>query len=452
MNITRENIDELNATLTITIEKADYESKVDEILKEHRKKATMPGFRPGKVPFGMIKKMYGTSVMVDEINKMISESLNKYITDEKLNVLGEPMPNETDQEMIDWENQESFDFKFDIGIAPEFELKLSKRDKIPYYDIQVSDDMLDSYVKSYTRRFGTLQPANVVEENETLRGNFVQCDVDGNIMEDGITADDAVISLEVMKNDDIKSQFNGAKVDDIITFNVKEAYPNETEISSLLKIDKEKVAEIIGDFQFTVKEISKFTDAEINQELFDKAFGEGAVKSEEEFRQHLSDDIKKSLARESDYKFQLDTKDKLVNKAKIDLPSAFLKRWLIYVNKDKFSEEDVEKDFPRFEEDLKWQLIKDSLIKEHELKVEQEEVIEYAKEFTRAQFAQYGLNNLGDEHVEQYAMEMLKKQDEARNIYERKFEEKVIEKVKELVKIDEKEVSSDEFNKLFEKK
>jgi trigger factor len=452
MNISRENIDELNAILKIQVDKADYEEKVEKVLKDYRKKANMPGFRPGKVPFGLVRNMYGKAVLVEEVNKLVSESITNHISEEKLNVLGEPMPKEDEQKQIDWEKDENFEFEFEIGLAPEFELKLSKRDKANYYSIAIQDDMIDGFVSSHQKRYGKVEPTDVVVSEENIKGNFTECDAEGSVIEGGVSVEEGTIALAYMKDDEIKKSFEGAKAGDVLNFDLKKAYPNDADLASLLKIEKEQVAEMGANFQLTITELSKFVESEVNQELFDKVYGEGAVKSVEEFRERIAMEIKGSLAKESDYKLMLDIKEKLVKKAKVELPDTFLKKWLTFINKEKFTAEQIETDYPKFQEDMKWQLIKDKLIKEHEIKVDAEEVLEFTKEFTRAQFAQYGLNNMPEEQVESYAKEMLKKPEETRNIYERKYEEKVVATVKELIKIEDKEVSSEEFNAFFENK
>jgi trigger factor len=450
MNITKENIDTLNAVLKVKIEKSDYEEKVSEVLKDYRKKAQIPGFRPGKVPFGMVKKMYGTAVMLEEVNKLISESVSKYIFDEKLKILGDPLPNEEKQEKIDWETQSEFEFVFDLGLVPEFEFKLSKRDKVPYYNIKVEDKFINDTIENHTRRYGKTEDVDAVEENELLKGTLVQLDKDGNPMEDGILKEDAMLSLEVMKDDDIKKKFKGVKANEEVVFELAKAYPSEVELASLLGIDKEVAKELSGDFKLTITTITKYVPSEINQELFDQVYGKDAVKSEEEFKAKIVEEIQSGFSKESDYKLSIDVKNKFVEKTKMDLPEEFLKRWLKYSNKE-IKDEEIEKDFANFADGLKWTLIKENLIQENEIKIEEEEILELSKEMTLAQFRQYGLNTIPDEQLEQYAKEILKKEDERKRLAEKLFEDKVVNYIKENIKLDEKDVTTEEFNKLFEK-
>jgi len=454
MNIEKEQIDDLNAVVHITLEKDDYEPRVETVLKDYRKKVNMPGFRPGKVPASLVKKMYGKAVLVDEINKLVSENLSSYITENKLDILGEPLPSEN-QQTIDFDNDEQFKFSFDLGLTPEVEVKLTKREKLPFYNIEVTDDMLDGQKKNVTSRFGTTEPREEAGEKSMLKGDFVQLDQKGEPLEDGIKAEDAVMSTAIIKTEKEKKKIVGAKVGDEIVFEPKKAFPNDTEISYLLKISKEEAAALEGKFRFTVKEITEYIDPELNQELFDKIFGPGKVTNEEEFTAQVKEDLENTLKMESEYKFTLDAKEKLMGKVDMKLPEEFLKRWIKATNQNKeeqdFTDEQIDQEMPRFLEDLKWQIIRNQLIKENDLKVEQQDVIDFAKKSAKLQFMQYGLNNVPDEHIESYAMDMLKNEDQQRSMAEGAINDKVMDFVKEAVKVEEKEVSRDEFNKLFEK-
>ncbi|MCD6564723.1 MAG: trigger factor [Bacteroidales bacterium] len=451
MNIIKENIDELNAKLKITIKESDYKEKVETVLTDYRRKAKIDGFRPGKVPAGMIRKMYGTAVLVDEVNKILSESISNYIVNEKLNILGEPLPGEKEQN-IDFEKQTEFEFLFDIGLAPEFEVALTKKDKFPYYTIKVDKKLIDSYTENYTRKFGHFKSTDNVEKTEMLKGEIIQIDTNGNIKENGFSNNDATISLELLKDDSVKKKFTNKKTGESIDFDIKKAYPNNTEIAAILGTEKEKVTDIDPLVRFTIKEISKFENAEINQELFDKAFGKDKIKSEEEFYNRIKEEIQSNLKKESDYRFALDIKEKIIDKLGLSLPEKFLKRWLLRSNEGKITPDQIEKEFDKVAEDLKWQLIKDKIIKGQDLKVTEDEVLDYAKVVTLMQFQQYGMANMPDEQLEGFAKEMLKKEEDKRRMYDKLFEDKTIAYIKENVKIDEKMVSTDNFNKLFEKK
>jgi len=449
MNITKETIDALNGIIKLSIEKADYEEAVSKTLKDYGKKVNMPGFRAGKVPAGLVKKMYGKAILADEVNKLMSQKLFKYIHDEKLNILGEPLPNENEQKKIDWDKDENFEFVFDIAFAPEFSIALDKRSKIPFYEIEVDDAMINEQVESYTTRFGENKAAEVVEEKETVRGEFVQLDADGNILEDGIKASDALIAVDTIKNEDVKDQFIGKKISDVLTFSPKAAFENDGEVAHLLNIDKEAAGKLEGNFSYTITTINKFIPAEINENFFKKVFGEETeVKTEEEFRSKIAAEIKDSYAMSSEYKFGIDAKENLIKKANFELPVEFLKRWILTTN-NKMTAEQIDSEWSNFEVDLKWQLIKEKLIKENNLEVSEEEVRQAAKEMAIMQFRQYGMNNIPDEHLENYANSILEKEEDKQRFYTKKLEDKIFEVVKEKVNVETKEINRDEFNKLF---
>jgi trigger factor len=452
MNISRDNTDELNAVLRIKIEKEDYEERVHNILGDYRRKARIDGFRPGKVPFGLISKMYRIPVLVEEINKILSEAITKYLIDEKLNILGEPLPNENQQSRIDWDNQTEFNFVFDIGLAPELDISVSAKDKIPNYSIKIDDQIRARYIENYQSRLGSLKSVDVSEEKSVIKADLHQVDNDGNPVENGIKAEDVSISIEMIKDDKIKTIMLGRLKNDTLTIDLKKAYPNNVDLAALLKISKETVELIKGEFRMTIKDISMFEKAEVNQDFFDRIYGKGNVKSEVEFRNKLDEDIQANLSRDSEYKFRLDVRNYCLGKFKKDLPEEFLKRWLLAINKDKYTEEQISKDFEHFKEDLKWQLIKNKIIKENNLKVSEEEILKYVKQYARMQFIQYyGITDVSEEDLNKYANELLKKDNEKKQFYERKYEDKVIEFVRNTVKIENKLVTLEKFNKLLDK-
>ncbi|MFC2086785.1 trigger factor [Bacteroidota bacterium] len=450
MNVIKENIDELNAILKVKVTKEDYEEKVINVLKDYRKKARIPGFRTGKVPFGMISKMYRTSVLVDEVNKIVSQSVSKYLVEEQVNILGEPLPSETDQEPIDWENHEEFNFIFDIGLTPDIEVTLTARDKLKYHNIKIDERILEDYLNNYRKRFGTFQSVDEIIDNEVVKGKILQLNPEGKILTEGIKNEESTISLEICKDDEIKNKFKGKKKGDKIIFDLKKAYPNVQEVANILRVDKEIAEFVGGNFELTIHEITTFVDAELNQDLFNKVYGDDVVKSKDGFIDKIKEEIALNFKSESEYKLTIDSKDLMMKKVKIDLPTEFLKRWLKAANKDKISDEDFEKEYPNFELDLKWQLIKNKIIKENEIKVEEDEIIDLAKKLTKAQFVQYGMNNVPDENITSYAENLLKKEEDRNRLYEQKMEEKVIQFIRDNVKLEEKEVSVSDFQKLFE--
>jgi len=451
MNIVRKDLDQSNAMVTLSIEKVDYAEKVDKTLRDYRKKANIPGFRPGMVPVGLVKKMYGKAVLAEEINKLVSDGLYGYIRDNNINILGEPLPNQTEQKQIDFETQEVFEFVFDLGIAPEFEVELTKKDKVALYNITVSEEMIDNQVKSYTGRYGKYIQEDSVEEKDMLKGELLEM-ADGKVNEEGLKVQDATMTIAYMKDADQKARFAGAKKGDLITFNPAKAYVEEAEISSLLKISKDEAKTIDADFQLKIESITRYHESEIDQDLFDKVYGEGVVSSVEEFRTKIKENIQENLTSDSEYKFGVDAQEMLIAKYNsLPFPDAFLKRWVLSSNEN-LTAEKLDEDYSKMIADLTWHLVKDKLAKANDVKVEKEDVEEFAKKMAKAQFAQYGMIGMDDEIIANYAKDMLKKEDTLKNIVDKVAEEKVFAVVKGAVKLETKEVSIDEFNKMFEAK
>lgn len=448
MNITREKIDEVNAILKLQIEKADYEKEVAGKLKEYRQQASIPGFRPGKAPAGLIKKRFGTAVLVEEVNKLISQNLSKYLVEEKLNILGEPLPNNELQKEINWESDEDFEFAFDIALTPEVNIAIDKDSKYQYYKIAVSDEMVDQQVDQASSQLGQNVPVDTATDNSSIRGNFVQLDTEGNEVENGIAPENTLIAVDMIKDEEIKNSFVGSKKDDIVIFDPVKAFEDRAEISHMLNISKEEAEGLNSEFRYTITEILQFEKADLNEELFKKLFGdETEIKTIEDFRAKIKEDIAANLVYQSDYKFTIDARDTLLEKNEVTLPEAFLKRWLMATNKE-LTEEQLEKEFEPFIADLKWQLIKDSIAKENELAVSPEETEVFAKQMALAQFRQYGINDAPEEQLASFAKMMLEKPEEKKRIYSKLREDKVIAVVKEKVTINESEVSQEEFNEM----
>jgi trigger factor len=451
MNITRENTDKLNALLTVTVEKSDYEDKVDKVLREYRRNANLKGFRQGNAPMGMIKRMYYVPVLAEEVNKLVSESLFEYISKEEMRILGEPMAKKDEEKTIDFEKDENFEFQFELGLSPEITVEVSEKDKFPFYKIKIDKKELEEYRDNVAKRYGEFISVDTAGNSELIKGNLVKVNQDGEVAEGGINVEDISMSLDMIKDDSQQKLFKGAKKGAEIIFDVKKAYPNDTEIASLLRINKDEVALIDGTFKCIINDIQKFEKAAINQELFDKVYGEGVVKSEAEFTEKLKEEMARQYARESDYRFGIDVREALIKKAKLDLPVDFLKRWLLETNENMTSEQ-VESEFSNYEDDFRWQLIKDHLYKTHEIKVDEQEIRDSAKEVARAQYQQYGIMDIPDEYLDSYANELLTKKEEARRITDRKLEEKLLNFIKNTAKVDEKEISVDKFKKLFDNK
>lgn len=450
MNITFENPDKVNGLLTITLEKDDYQEKVEKTLKDYRKRAQVPGFRPGMVPMGMIKKQYGAAVKVDEINRLLGEKVTGYIRENKIQMLGEPLASEK-QEPQDLEKDGPFTFMFDIAVAPEFKAELTSKDKIDYYTIKVDNKLLDQQVAMYASQHGEMQKAEVFSGNDTLTGDLRQLDENGNTLEGGITTDSSMIMPAYIKAEDQKKLFDGCKPGDIITFNPKKAYPdNDAEVAALLKVEKDAVKELTSDFSYQVTEIRHFQPAEVNQQLFDRVFGEGAVSNEKEFRQKISEMVQPQLAMNSDYKFQLDLRAYMEKKVgELQFPEALLKRIMLQNNKDQGADF-VEKNFEGSIRELKWHLIKEQLVAAQEIKVEEADLKAIAKESVRQQFAQYGMSDVPDDVLENYAAEQMKKRENMESYVDRAIDQKLVQKLKTVVKLNEKSVTLEEFNKLMQ--
>ncbi len=450
MNVSLKNIDAVSGIVKLEIEKADYAEQVEKSLRSFRQKANVPGFRKGMVPMGMIKKMYGKQAKVEEINKVVSEKLFNYIHENKLNVLGEPLPNETEQKPIDFDTQEDFEFCFDVALAPEININLSKDDKLTIYQVVIEDETVDKQVQSYASTYGSYDEADSAEEKDMIKGVVTELENDAP-KEGGIVVEDAVLMPLYMKDADEKAKFIGAAKGASVVFNPYKAYEgNEAELASFLKIDKAAVKETTGDFSFEIKEITRHNDAEVNQTLFDKVFGEGSVKSEEEFKAKIKEALSGQFVPQANYKFLLDAREVLVKKAgELKFADGMLKRWLLVANK-KNTPEKLDEEYPHIIEDLKYQLIKEKLVKDNNLKVEDADLESFAGRVAKAQFAQYGMLSVPEDVVARYAKDMLKDKKTMQNIIDRAVEEKLADWLKEQVTLEVKEVSAEEFNKLFE--
>ena len=450
MNISFECADKVNGLMTITVEKADYEEKVNKTLKDYRKKAQIPGFRPGMVPMGLIKRQYGTAVKVEEVNRLLGEKLYDYIRENKIQMLGEPLPNEEKQQPQDFEQDGPFTFVFDIAVAPEFKAELTDKDKVDYYNIKVDDKLVDEQVQMYASQAGEFVEAQEWSGNDTLKGDLRQLDAQGNTLEGGIETEGGMIMPSYIKGEDEKKKFEGCKPGDIITFNPKKAYPeNDAEVAALLKVDKEQLKDLESDFSFQVTEIRHFQPAAVDAALFEKVFGEG-VKDEADFRQRISDSIKPQLQVNSDFKFLRDLRQYMEKKVgELTFPEALLKRVMIANNKDK-GEDYVEKNFKASIDELKWHLIKEQLVVANNIKVEDADLKQMAKAAIRQQFAQYGMNNIPDDVLENYATEQLKKRENIDQYVDRAIDAKLTEVLKGVVKLNTKEVTLDEFNKMMQ--
>ena len=445
MNISKENIDSLNAVIKIELTTADYQTQVNTKLTNYRKTTDMPGFRKGKVPIGVINKRYAIPVKVEEINKMLSDSLTKYIIQEKLDILGNPLPK--DGMHINWEKQDDFTFEYEVGLAPEFEVKLSKKNMLDYYIIKADEAMIDKYAVDIAKRYGKMSSPEKVEEKDLVYGTFLELDEEGKEIENGLS-NQASISLETLKTKNLKAEFVGSSKGTIVTIDPKKSFVKDTDVASLLGIEKDAFETLIAKFSFTIDNISRMDPAVLNAELFDKMYGEGLVKTEKEFRAKIATEAEAMFVAESDRKFQNDAVEYLLEKTAFELPEEFLKRWMQTVSETPITLSEVDDQFVGYKTSLKWQIIENRIAKENKLSVTREEAVAETKKLITAQMTQYGQMSPEEEMLEQYANQILANKDEEKNIYDRAFAAKMTSFFKETFKMNEKEISYQDFMKM----
>lgn len=439
--------DKINGLLTVTIEEDDFKNDVEKELKNYRKRANVPGFRPGMVPMGLIRRQYGNAVKMDVVNNKLSEEVNKYIQENKINMLGMPLGSEK-QTPVDLEKDAPYTFMFDIAVAPEFDIELSDKDAIDYYDITVDDKLVDQQVDGFASRFGAYQKAEEYKEGDVLKGDLRELDAEGNTKEGGFEVEGATVMPQYLKDDDQKKLFEGAKAGDIITFNPYKAYAGGAEVATLLKVEREKKDDYQGDFSYQITEVQHFEKHAVDQELFDQVFGKDEVKDEKSFREKIAEGVKQQLATDEDFRFLQDLRKYAEEKVgQLTYPEALLKRVLKENNKDK-DDEFINKNYEASLKDLTWSLIKNKLAEKAEVKVNDDDVKNVAREIARAQFAQYGMQNVGEEYVNNYAEELLKQRDTVNQFAERAVDEKLVAAIKPVVKLNHKEISLEDFNKM----
>jgi len=451
MKISKTSIDDLNLVVKIIIEKQDYEATVNETLKEYRKKANMPGFRKGMVPAGLIKKMHGRAALAEEVNKLLSRELTKYISDEKLEILGEPLPSLTEKAVVNFDSDADFEFSFDLGLSPQINLDFEKIGKLPYYEIAVDDQLIDNQIEGYANRFGENIPAEVVGEKETVLGDFAQLNAEGVVIEGGISSKNVQVAVQLIKDEAIQKLFIGARIGDVVKFNPRVALANDHEVTHLLKVKDDAIESVDCDFNFTINTINTFIAAPIDEALIKKIYGdETEVKTIEELREKIHTELKSNLLYSSNYRFLVDAKEALTNAAALTLPVEFLKRWLVETN-EKVTAEQIEEEFSTFRKDLDWSLIKTKLAKDNEVRIEESDIALMARDMAQMQFHQYGMSNVPEEYLDNYANSILQNKEQKQKMAEKKIEDKVLEVIKEKSGLVYKQVSQKEFDDLFEK-
>ena len=444
MNIIQENIDELNAVLKVKVVADDYLPKVETALKDYQKKANIPGFRPGKVPTGMIKKMYGKSIMVDEINKLLNDSLYHYLNDNKIEVLGNPLPQK--DSIIDWDNQQEFEFLYDMGLAPKFKVELSAKDKFEYQTVKVDETLVNKYTTDIAKRYGKVEPVEVSTDSDLLNGDFVELDANGEIAVGGIFKTGSLF-LERVKDEATKKALIGLKKEDKVVLDAQKISENATDLAALLGIEKEVAETLTSKIQFTVKNISRLGAAEINQELFDKIYGPGNVSNEEEFKAKIKDELASMFVNDSERKFYNDVVEHLMNKINFNLPNEFLKRWIVAANEKPVTPEQVESEFEGYSKGLKWSLIENKIIKDNNIQVTNDEVIGSVKQLILEQFGKYSPTPMPEEELNKTVQRVLSNKEEAKKIYEKLYGEKVMTLFKSKFTLENKELAYDDFFK-----
>ena len=450
MNIVKENTGNLSALLRINLVADDYQPQIEKVLKEQQKKASMPGFRPGKVPFSLVKKMYGKSVMVDEINKFLNDTLYNYLKENNIDILGNPLPSEEQTPDVDWDNQTEFEFCYEIGLVPKVEISVSDKQKLNYYNITVSDEVVEKYLGDIRKRYGKFSTPETSEDGDLLYGEFKELDEVGNVIENGIT-NKASLSLEFIKSKTIKKSLIGLKKDDELTIDIAKATQNLTETAAILAITKEEAEKLKSNFKFTLIGISRVEPAELNEELFEKIYRGDAVKTEEELRIRIKKDAEISFLQESQKKFMSDAVELLIKEAKIELPDEFLKKWLLTTN-EKITAEQLVSEYQMYSDSMRWQLIENRLIIDNEIKVTEEEIKAYFKEFINKQLAQYGQEATPEDKLDEIAENLMKNKEEVKKVNDKIFDDKLYHHLETNFKVTKKDVTYEEFVKLASEK
>lgn len=450
MKINRENIDHSNAIIRLVVEKSDYEKNVADKLREYRQQVSLPGFRPGKVPAGIIQKRFGKAILAEEVNQLLTQNLTNYLRDEKINLIGDPLPNNALQPEIDFDKDVDFEFVFDIAISPEINMEVDSTQTVDYYKIVVDDKMLEENIDQIRSQYGKNTDTDVVTMDAYIRADFAELDAEGNEIPDGIHAENVLLAMDRIKDKETLSHLEGKSPGDAVVMNPVTAIGDRHEVGHMLNISQEAAENLESNFRFTVRSIQVFEKADLNEELYKKLFGEETeVTTHEQFVEKLKENIGTSLENNSKQRFEVDARKALISKAALILPEAFLKRWLKETNKE-LTPETIDEEFDGFSEDLKWQLIRNNIINRHEIKVSEEETLDMAKSVALSQYQQYGIYNVADEHLETFANRILEKEEDRERIVRRIFEVKVFDFIRENVTLNEKHVTADEFRALYE--
>jgi trigger factor len=447
MNISQEKIDSLNAIVKINIKPEDYQPRVDKAIKDHAKKAKIPGFRPGMVPPSHIKKMYGKSILVDEVNNLLSDTLNNYINEQQLEVLGQPLPKFDDNKQYNWDFADDFEFNYELGLAPEFDIDFSSKDKVTQYVIKADEETLASRIKNIRKSYGKMTNPDVSADGDVLYAELTQLSPDGSVFDEGISNTTSV-RLDQVQDEAVKVSLIGLKKDDEVVLDIQKAYNNDAvRIAAILKVDEDTAAEVKSNFRLTVKNVNRLEESDLNQEFFDKLFGEGTVTTEEEFKAKITEEVEAMYAQDAEGKLQNDLYNLSIEKAKFDLPDEFLKRWLKVTN-EKLTDDELAGGYNDFAQNLKWTLLENKIIKDNKIEIKYEEVFASAKQRLDAQFRMYSPQPISEEQLSQYAVQFLQNKEQANKIFEEVKAGKALDYLKNAVTLEQKEISATDFSLL----
>ena len=444
MNISQEKIDNLNAVVKINMTPEDYQARVDKAIKDHAKKAKIPGFRPGMVPPAHIKKMYGKSILVDEVNNLLSDTLNNYLTEQKLEVLGQPLPKIDDKKEYNWDFADNFEFNYEVGLAPEFTIDLSSKDKLTQYEIKVDDETLQSRIKNIRRSYGKMTNPDVSADDDVLYAQLTQLSPDGSVFEDGIVNTTSV-RLDQVIDEKIKKSLIGLKKDDELVFDIQKAYNNDAiKIAALLGIDDAEIADLKSNFRLTVKNVNRLEEGDLNQEFFDKLFGADTVTDEAGFRAKITEELESMMQQDAERKLQNDIYNYSLEKVQFELPDEFLKRWLKATNEN-LSQEELEGGYNDFAKNLKWTLIENKILTDNNIEIKYEEVFAAAKQSLAQQFKMYSPQPIAEEQLAQYAVQYMQTKENANKVFEEVKALKTLDHIKSVITLDKKEIKYNDF-------
>ncbi len=446
MKITQSKAKKMVAKLTVEVKESDYLDKVTDILKKYRKDAVVPGFRKGKTPMSIIEKQYKTSVVVDEVNKLLQDNLYKHITDNKIRVLGSPLPLEENE--VDWVNHTDYTFEYEIGLAPDFDVKVSKKDKLNYYNIKADKKLVDNYCNDIAKRYGKMSNPSTSKDGDLVYCSITQLDENGELMTDGIS-NEATVSIETIKEKKYQKKFIGLKADDRLELKVLDVFKNHTDLAAMLKIEQTQLLNLSPDtFEFKVKRINRLAPAELNKELFDKVYTEGNINTVKEFKQKITEEAENSFVVESDRMLKNDVVLYLVDKIKLDLPDEFLMKWLVKSSEKPITMDQVKVDYPQYSKSLKWQLIENKVLEDNKVEINNDDLLEFTKSLVQKQMQQYGQASVDEKQILDISENILKNEDERKKISNQLFDEKTLVVYKQIFKLIEKPISYDDFVKL----